>query len=127
MILLKKMMVCLFLFVLLTGCRHKLPEPESLIAEASDHSKSPKIMDIRYVVEGRNVKVECIIAGVSFVNGKEQGKVLLYVDGQQYGEYDTAAFVVKNLAPGTHRLKIDVVKQNNKSFGINHQFMVTIK
>ncbi|MCR2820838.1 DUF2846 domain-containing protein [Lederbergia panacisoli] len=123
----KKIMVCLFLFVLLTGCRHKLPEPESLIAEASDHSNRPQIMDIRHVVEGQNVKIECIISGVSFVSGKNQGKVLLYVDGQRYGEFNTAAFIVKNLEPGTHRLKIDVVKQNNESFGINHQFLVTIK
>ncbi|MBS4193869.1 carbohydrate-binding protein [Lederbergia citri] len=124
----KKMMVCLFLFVLLTGCRNKLPEPESMIAEASDQINRPEIMNIRHIVEGRNIKIECIVTGVSFVSSdKSNGKILLYVDGKQYGEYTTPAFIVKNLEPGTHRLKIEVVNHNRLSYGINRQFLVTIK
>ncbi|MBW8348658.1 hypothetical protein K0H71_04230 [Bacillus sp. IITD106] len=124
----KKILVCLFLFVLLTGCRHKLPEPESMIAEASDQINRPEIIDIRHIVEGRNVKIECIVSGVSFVSSDQNnGKIMLYVDGEKVGEYKTPAFIVKNLEPGTHRLKIEVVNQNNLSYGINRQFLVTIK
>ncbi|MBS4198836.1 hypothetical protein KHA93_04110 [Bacillus sp. FJAT-49732] len=125
----KKMMVCLFLFFLITGCRQKLPEPESYVAKASDHiNKSPQLMDVRHIVDGRNVKIECIVSGVSFVNNIDHnyGKIIVYVDGLRHGEFTTPAFIIKNLSPGTHRLKIDVVKPNSQSFGINRQFMVKI-
>jgi len=123
------MMVCLFLFVLITGCKHKLPEPESFVVKASDHIKRPQIMDVRYIVDGSNIKIECIVSGVSFVNNDKHnhGKIIVYLDGKKRGEYSTPAFIIKNVSSGTHKLKIEVVKPNNESYGINHQFMVTIK
>ncbi|MBS4177240.1 membrane lipoprotein lipid attachment site-containing protein [Lederbergia citrea] len=127
----KKIIVYLFFLVILAGCSYGDPESEiKAQASQSGASVSPQAIDIRHIVEGKSVMVECIISGVSFSGkdlGLDQGKIMLYIDGEMYGEYSTAAFIVKNLEAGTHKFKIDVVNKDNKPFGISRQFLVTIK
>ncbi|MFK4998063.1 hypothetical protein ACI2OX_13865 [Bacillus sp. N9] len=49
------------------------------------------------------------------------------INGKVYKQYDTAAFIVKNVRPGTHDLVVEVVKPNNQPTGIKSAFSVTIK
>jgi hypothetical protein len=125
----KKRLLCVFLLLLVTGCVQKVPEPQSILVEASEMQRVPTSLDVRHHVYGNNIRVECIAEGVSFVDAsthQKQAKILLYIDDQLYGEFNTAAFIVKNLKPGTHKMNVEVVQPNNRSLGLKHQFFVTI-
>ena len=124
--------VCLL--ILLSGCKEKMPEPESFAftkkAEAANHES--KDLSIKHMVQGNQVYIECIVPNVTFTStskkGAEKGKIVVRSNtGNLYKEYHTAAFVVKNLPKGVHLLNVEIVGKNNKSLGMKKQFYVTIQ
>lgn len=122
----KKVLIGFMFLLFVLGCTPKVPEPESIKVEAAER----KDIVIHHMVKGNNVLIECIPTGVSFSNEKmdmDKGKILLYVNGQLHHEYNTAAFIVKNLTAGTHKLKVELVKPNNEPFDMSKEFFVTIK
>src|SRR5690606_25737215 len=104
------------------------PEPKTIVAEASEVQKDHSFFSIRHIIQGNDVKVECIVPTVSFNKNDEQAaKIRLYIDNRFYNEYDTAAFVVKNVQAGSHNFRIEVVSlDNNQSLGLSRNFLVTI-
>ncbi|MBO1004911.1 hypothetical protein [Pseudogracilibacillus auburnensis] len=125
----RKRLLCVFLLLLVAGCVQKVPEPQSIHVEASETKRIHTSLDIRHHVHGNNVRVECIVEGVSFIDGptdQERAKIVLYIDDQLYGEFHTAAFIVKNMKSGTHKMNLEVVQPSNRSLGLKQQFFVTI-
>ncbi|MCJ7839529.1 hypothetical protein MUB24_01120 [Lederbergia sp. NSJ-179] len=117
----------LVILFLVTGCGKKIPEPESFAAEASEIGKEDPVFQIQHYVDGDQVKVECFVPDVSFnVADKNRAKINLYIDDQFYDEYDTAAFIVKHLKAGSHKIKVEVVGLNNQPLNISKSFQVTI-
>nr|WP_144925019.1 hypothetical protein [Paenibacillus bovis] len=124
-----KMFYCVIILLFLSGCKQEVPEPEALTVEATELQKKDFSQAIiKHNVHGRNVLVECNVKDIHFANtaSKNNGKVLLYVNNRLYNEYNTAAFVVKGLKSGTHKLKVELVDLNNKSYGVSKEFLVTI-
>ncbi|WP_201716679.1 membrane lipoprotein lipid attachment site-containing protein [Rossellomorea arthrocnemi] len=129
----KKIIFTIGLVILLSGCKEKMPEPESFSftkkVEAANSEQKP--LSIKHMVQGNQVYIECIVPGVTFTSekkGAEKGKIVVRSNtGNLYKEYHTAAFVVKGLPKGVHLLNIEIVGKNNKSLGMKKQFYVTIQ
>ncbi len=126
----KKMILYTLAALIFSGCAQKLPDPEAEKAKAMETEvKAGKQITVRHNVQGNSIYIECFIPGISFSRSNVEGqlgKALLYVDGQLYNEYDTAAFVVKNLPSGVHTFTIEVVDKDNKSLGISQKFKANV-
>lgn len=128
-----KIFISLSLFILLSGCKEKMPEPESFTfikkVEAAA-TKDPKNVTVKHMVQGNQVYIECIVPEVTFSStkkGMKKGKIVVTSNtGHLYKEFHTAAFVVKGLPKGVHLLNVEVVGVNNQSYGLKKKFYVTI-
>ncbi len=130
---------------ILSGCQRDMPKPEtktknlSLVnmipAAKTVMTSSPKnevipSLFVQYESKGNNVFVECIVTGVTFRennhSNRKVGKMIVWVDGKKSQEVSAAAFIIKDLAYGNHKLKLEVVDLHNKSYGLSKEFMVNI-
>ncbi|MCR8849246.1 membrane lipoprotein lipid attachment site-containing protein [Rossellomorea sp. SC111] len=129
----KKMIMLAIALLILSGCKEKMPEPESFSfakkVEAANRGQKP--VSIKHMVQGNQVYIECIVPGVTFTSekkGAKKGKIIVRSNtGNLYKEYHTAAFVIKGLPKGVHLLNVEIVGKNNQSFGMKEQFYVTIQ
>lgn len=133
--------ICLVMAI--SGCKRDIPEPEtktngkptSLHSVSHDipvfkttlNSKEPFF--VKYKIEGSNVLIECIIQGITFreTEGNNKGKIILYVDGKKKEEISSAAFIVKGLTSGTHRLTLEVATEKASTVIMKKEFDVTIR
>ncbi|MBS4172397.1 hypothetical protein [Bacillus sp. FJAT-49736] len=127
----RKLIGLAIILVILSGCRQNIPKPETINAKASTAnyiSQMKQEATIRHFVRGNDLFVECFVPYVSFsgLNKGQPAKIKVYVDGELKGEYNTAAFIMKDLKNGIHYIKVDIVKPNNKSLGLSKKFYITI-
>ena len=137
----KSIFLLLNLFILsLTACQKDLPEPEAkadIIPMVSIHTahdvpavgrEDAQHFTVQHHVKDQNVFVECMIPNFSFREHHEnKGKMVLYVDGEKKEEIKTAAFIIKGLTPGTHKIKLLVFKsENDQKASMVKQFSVDI-
>lgn len=85
---------------------------------------------VQHHTKGNQVMVECVVTGISFRESdktkQKVGKMVLWIDGKKSKEVDSAAFIIRGLSPGSHKLKLEVVKLNNEPYGLIREFMVNI-
>jgi hypothetical protein len=139
----KLLFYCIPAMLFLSACRNDMPEPEvkkekeasvyapvNLQVVQASKKVANKEEDIRvhHTVRGNNVYVECKVSTVSFRkdSSKKTGKILLEIDGKDRREFSSAAFVVGNLKPGTHKMKLSVVSHANETYHIEKKFTVKI-
>jgi hypothetical protein len=90
-------------------------------------------LTVRHNVKNKNVYVEVVIPGFNFSSdGKTkkvdgEGYIHLYLNGKKVDEIHQAAFIVKGLPSGKHDLKIELVKNDSSSYGIEEEFSVTVE
>jgi hypothetical protein len=128
------------------GCQKDLPKPETkpkvVIIEQTNKNqfeilpvynqnfKEIPTLIVSHKTRGSQVMVECIVTGISFRESdrtKENvGKMVVWIDGKRTSEASAAAFIIKGLSPGSHKLKLEVVKLNNEPYGLAKEFMVNI-
>lgn len=81
-------------------------------------------------VKGNDLYIECIVTGISFRENDQTkaiiGKIIVTVDGIKKEEVSTAAFIVKGLKPGNHRINLEVMKLNNQPYQLSKEFTITI-
>jgi hypothetical protein len=126
---LKLAAICMIMLLLAGGCAQKLPEPESLKAKASEEGIQNQLRVHRYI-KGNALYIECFAPAVTFSGmsrEKTKGKIHVYMDGQFHSEYHTAAFIVKDMPKGVHKMKVAIVHPDGKSLGLSEQFTVTIE
>ncbi|GLB61196.1 hypothetical protein [Cytobacillus sp. NCCP-133] len=137
-----KYLISILFLLILAACHKDIPEPETMleiesvsaIELASDipvlgiESNAKDPFYVRHQVRGKDVLIECIVQGVSFRghSTKDKGKILLYVDGVKKEEISSAAFIVKGLDTGTHRIRLALMKGNQPSAELNKEFYVSI-
>lgn len=125
----KKLMMCALLILLLIGCGKQIPKPEAVHAETINNTVVESELKVHHHLQGNKLFVECIIPGIS-MNKEEKAnnkvKIKLYVNDMMYSEYDTAAFIVKNLKPGKQDIKIEVVEPNTEQNRLYTKFSVII-
>lgn len=85
---------------------------------------------VQHETKGKDVLVECIVTGISFRESNQSsqkiGKMVIWVDGKRNREVTTAAFIIKGLSQGTHKVRLEVVKLNNEPYGLVKEFMVNV-
>jgi hypothetical protein len=85
---------------------------------------------VHHQTRGEQVLIECILTGISFRETDQSrgkiGKMVVWIDGKKKTEVNAAAFIIKDLSPGSHRVKLEVVNLNNETYGITKEFMVNI-
>jgi hypothetical protein len=106
-----------------------LVQSEILPVAYQDSKEIPSFM-VQYKTMGKNVFVECILRGISFRESEQTrqkvGKLIVWIDGKRNQEVSTAAFIIKSLPPGNHKVKLEVVNLNNVPYGLTKEFLVNI-
>ena len=147
----KKLIVISIFFISLTGCEDKQPEPEAnnqivamevfdftniiaieTISQKANTKKEPRTMTVQHHVKGNDVYVECIVSDFYFEKSKTsnaagEGHIDLYLNDKKVDEISTAAFIVKGLPAGKHKIKIELVHYDSSSYNLSEEFIVTIK
>ena len=114
----------LFLFVVLGACGNDKPSPETVVfAAAGQENKS---FHVKHDVKGKDVLIECIVAGFPFQKGTNGGHINVYLNGQKVSEIYTAAFILRGLPTGKHVIRLELVYNDGKITGLSHEFTVTI-
>lgn len=85
---------------------------------------------VNHQTNNKEVLVECIVNGISFRkeerSEQKTGKIVIWIDGQRKSEAAQAAFIIKGLTPGSHKIRLDVVNLHNDPYGLSKEFMVNI-
>jgi hypothetical protein len=133
------------LTALISGCQKDMPihetKPLAVSIEPTrvhvailpvnnlNSTENPSLF-VQYQRRGGNILIECILTGISFRDSnqtkKKQGKMVVWIDGKRSHEVTSAAFIIKGLAPGDHKLKLEVVHLNNQPYGLEKEIMVNI-
>lgn len=138
----RNILILLVIFVL-TACHKDIPEPETkmeaslpvngetaepLISVSGVESAAKDPFYVRHQIKGKDVLVECIVQDVSFrkQSSKEKGKIILYVNGKKKDEIHSAAFIIKGLPSGKHRIGLELVKGKNAEASSKRDFIVVI-
>ena len=110
-------------------CQYDIPAAKTVMTSSPKNEVIPSLF-VQYESKGNNVFVECIVTGVTFRennhSNRKVGKMIVWVDGKKSQEVSAAAFIIKDLAYGNHKLKLEVVDLHNKSYGLSKEFMVNI-
>lgn len=137
------MCILISCIILLTaaGCKRNIPKPETnsnmlpiintdsfSVFAASSVNLSSDPFYVKSHVNGKDVFIECIIPAVTFrdINANNKAKIIVYVNGKKKEEVTSAAFIMKGLPAGTHRVKLKVVKIKDASYQLQKEFLVTI-
>ena len=139
--LLKLWGVILIFLLAAAGCNNNKPQPETkvLIEEIAGQSSTvpvmsqarQRVMNVKHEIRGSDLYIECIVANFSFKSGKGEkvdgeGHINVYLNGQKVDEVSTAAFVIKGLPTGKHRVRLELVHNDSSQYGISHEFEVNI-
>jgi hypothetical protein len=139
-------MLILVLTGIMAGCHRDIPKPETkpkivpinqtstvnldIVPVYNQNSKEIPSLFVRHETKGSQVLVDCIVTGISFRSTdhtkQKIGKVIVWIDGIRNSEVASAAFIIKGLSPGSHKIKLEVVKLTNEPYGLSKEFMVNI-
>jgi hypothetical protein len=130
-----------FFFILMSialiACQKNLPEPETKNRVVSAAQLPYDVVSVKgesfrvkSFVKGNDVFIECIVSNFSFRDddkkGSRLGKMIVYVDGQKYNQYSSAAFIVKDLKSGNHRISLQIVDSNGHTTSLKKEMVVSI-
>ncbi|TRZ38839.1 hypothetical protein CEQ21_26085 [Niallia circulans] len=115
----KILLFCIPALFLLNGCNNDVPDPKVRVEGQAQVLKNetvyaaamPQDVTVQYLVKGNNLYVDCKAASISFRedSDKETGKIMLSLDGKPAGVFNSAAFVVRNVATGQHLARFKIV------------------
>ncbi|GHI01276.1 hypothetical protein [Neobacillus kokaensis] len=132
--------ICFILVIgILAGCLDQTPNAEaalknSVVEHNTNYSNTQghpfPALFVQYKTKGNHVFVECIVTGITFrqsdYSKQKVGKIVVWINGKRKSEVDSAAFIIKGLTPGNHKIKLEVVKLNNVPYGLDKEFIVDI-
>ncbi|MBB6443719.1 hypothetical protein [Bacillus benzoevorans] len=110
------------ILMMLSACQKDIPEPETkkfvILQEAAVQASGLTIESndsfvVKHQVRGSDVYFECMVKGTSFRNGG--AKIILYIDGKRTKEVNNAAFIVKGLNKGMHKIKLELKAANQQT------------
>ncbi|WP_409305307.1 hypothetical protein [Peribacillus sp. SCS-155] len=136
----KQMSLILFLLLITSACNHDIPEPENKIENKTQVEKKDveaagpvsatgaEPFIVKYNQKGDSLFIECLLKDYTFSDapGKPQVFVSMYMDGRKLGDYQTAAFIVKEIPEGTHKVKLMVKDPDGHTEGLSREFTVYI-
>ncbi|MCL6571622.1 MAG: hypothetical protein K6T88_08045, partial [Bacillus sp. (in: Bacteria)] len=87
----------------------------------NQNSKEIPLLEVKHEIKGNLVLIECIVTGISFRefdNSKQKiGKIVVWIDGKKNTEAASAAFIIKGLKPGSHKVMVEMVNLNDEPYG----------
>ncbi|WP_102347053.1 hypothetical protein [Bacillus sp. Marseille-P3661] len=106
---------------------------DSIISVPVFSKSNPYPMTVREEVRDNNVYVECVISNFTFSKRNEKvankqgtGYIKLYLNNQKIDDIYTAAFIMKGLPKGVHRVKLELVNNDGTPYGVEKEFEVTV-
>lgn len=95
--------------------RALMPIPSTEVLSAMTQVRDD--FQVGFSTKGTSVFVDCYTREYSFTPNSEKplASVLVYVDGAKVDEMRTAAFIVKDLPQGKHRIKVKLVDEQKQT------------
>lgn len=95
--------------------RALMPIPSTEVLSAMTQVRDD--FQVGFSTKGTSVFVDCYTREYSFTPNSEKplASVLVYVDGAKVDEMRTAAFIVKDLPQGKHRIKIKLIDEQKQT------------
>ncbi|MFJ7747213.1 hypothetical protein [Peribacillus sp. NPDC097295] len=135
----KRMMIVLTVLLAATGCGKKIPEPENVTVTSTQNVTDLKAATtvqnvhdedfrVKTFVKGNSVFVECYLNGYSFSgdDSKRLATVSVLIDNQKKIDMHTAAFILKDIPRGLHKIKLEVLKDSGQKTGLKKEIEVHI-
>jgi hypothetical protein len=136
----KRFIMVLTVLVAATGCGKKIPEPENLAAAiqsvndlkaattVSTVQRNDEDFQVKTFVKGNSVFVECYLKDYSFSKGnpKQLATVSVSIDDQKQDELRTAAFILKDVPNGMHKIRLEILNRSGQKTGLIKEIEVHI-
>ena len=136
----RKLILALTVLVAVSGCGKKIPEPENsgvAMQDVSTHKAATTVSSIRNsdedfrvktFVKGNSVYVECYLKnyGFSESNPEQLATVSVFIDNQKKVDMKTAAFILKEVPNGMHKIKLEVLNGAGEKTGLQKEIEVHI-
>lgn len=118
------------IMLFLASCLFVFPMNETF-AESITGDFSASDVTINHKIKGKDVYIECIIPNFSFQKenaetNQERGNVHVFLNDKKFKEVNQAAFILKNLPSGNHKITLKFMDSNgtyrySKSFYVHIQ------
>ncbi|MFJ7829961.1 hypothetical protein ACQKIC_09430 [Peribacillus sp. NPDC046944] len=134
----KRMIIVLTVLMAATGCGKKIPEPKNVSAasvsdlKAATTVQSAQTMDedfqVKTFVKGNSVYVECYLNDYSFSGdtSKQLATVSVLLDDKKRINKHTAAFILKDIPHGAHKIRLEILNDSGQKTGLNKEIEVHI-
>ncbi|WHY58115.1 hypothetical protein [Peribacillus simplex] len=136
----RKLILVLTVLMAASGCGKKIPEPENsgvamqgvttlkAATTVSSIPNSDEDFRVKTFVKGNSVYVECYLKnyGFSESNPEQLATVSVFIDNQKKVDMKTAAFILKDVPNGMHKIKLEVLKGSGEKTGLQKEIEVHI-
>ncbi|MGE7903808.1 hypothetical protein ACQKNS_05330 [Peribacillus sp. NPDC094092] len=136
----RKLIFALTVLMAASGCGKKIPEPENSGVAMQDVSaltaattvssirNSDEDFRVKTFVKGNSVYVECYLKnyGFSESNPEQLATVSVFIDNQKKVDMKTAAFILKDVPNGMHKIKLEVMNGSGEKTGLEKEIEVHI-
>ncbi|MFJ7508099.1 hypothetical protein ACIQW7_01250 [Peribacillus simplex] len=136
----RKLILALTVLMAASGCGKKIPEPENsgvtmqgvstlkAATTVSSIRNSDEDFRVKTFVKGNSVYVECYLKnyGFSESNPEQLATVSVFIDNQKKVDMKTAAFILKDVPNGMHKIKLEVLNGSGEKTGLQKEIDVHI-
>ncbi|MED3982681.1 hypothetical protein P4646_01085 [Peribacillus simplex] len=136
----RKLILALTVLVAVSGCGKKIPEPENsgvamqgvstlkAATTVSSIRNSDEDFRVKTFVKGNSVYVECYLKnyGFSESNPEQLATVSVFIDNQKKVDMKTAAFILKDVPNGMHKIKLEILNGSGEKTGLQKEIEVHI-
>ncbi|MDO7486662.1 hypothetical protein Q5O89_14165 [Peribacillus frigoritolerans] len=135
----RKLILALTVLMAASGCGKKIPEPENsgiamqevstLAANTvSSIQNSDEDFRVKTFVKGNSVYVECYLKNYVFSesNPEQLATVSVFIDNQKKVDMKTAAFILKDVPNGMHKIKLEILNGAGEKTGLQKEIEVHI-
>jgi hypothetical protein len=107
---------------------HDPSEKHSIVSSSFPRDDGDDRFSVKIITKGNRVYVDCFVKEYAFDKGsnKQQAKIRMYIDGKKLDDYQTAAFIVKDVPEGSHKVKIEIVDAAGEPSGLSKEFILHI-
>ncbi|MBO0997000.1 hypothetical protein IOC57_04380 [Bacillus sp. SD075] len=136
----RKLILALTVLMAASGCGKKIPEPENsgvamqgvstlkAATTVSSIQNSNEDFRVKTFVKGNSVYVECYLKnyGFSESNSGQLATVSVSIDNQKTVDMKTAAFILKDVPNGMHKIKLEILNGSGEKTGLQKEIEVHI-
>jgi hypothetical protein len=100
----------------------------ALLSPTAAHAAEKPTLDVNYSVKEGAVYIDCRLHNFSFVRDDENKGVLkITIDDKKTIFIEQAAFVIRGLKGGEHKVQIEVMKNEKNSYGVEKEISFQVE